>query len=110
MLHSGSRGVGNRIGSYFIERAKAEMERWFVNLPDPDLAYLPEGSELFGDYVDAVGWAQDYAAANRALMMRGHDRRRRPRARAPSSAAPRRRSTATTTTSRGSTTSARTCS
>jgi tRNA-splicing ligase RtcB len=47
MLHSGSRGIGNRIGTYFIERAKAEMERWFVTLPDPDLAYLPESSELF---------------------------------------------------------------
>lgn len=70
MLHSGSRGVGNRIGSYFIEKAKGEMRRWFVNLPDEDLAYLPEGSTLFDDYVAAVGWAQDYAAANRALMMR----------------------------------------
>jgi tRNA-splicing ligase RtcB len=69
MLHSGSRGIGNRIGSYFIERAKAEVERWFVTLPDPDLAYLPESSELFADYVAAVGWAQDYAAANRAAML-----------------------------------------
>jgi tRNA-splicing ligase RtcB len=49
MLHSGSRGIGNRIGSYFIERAKVEMRRWFVNLPDEDLAYLPQGSELFDD-------------------------------------------------------------
>jgi len=70
MLHSGSRGVGNRIGSYFIERARMEMRRWFVNLPDEDLAYLPEGSTLFDDYLEAVGWAQDYAATNRALMMR----------------------------------------
>ena len=70
MLHSGSRGVGNRIGSYFIERAKAEMRRWFVNLPDEDLAYLPEGSELFRDYLHAVEWAQDYARVNRELMMR----------------------------------------
>jgi tRNA-splicing ligase RtcB (3'-phosphate/5'-hydroxy nucleic acid ligase) len=69
MLHSGSRGVGNRIGSYFIERAKAEMRRWFVNLPDDDLAYLPQGSELFDDYLSAVGWAQRYAAAHRELMM-----------------------------------------
>jgi tRNA-splicing ligase RtcB len=69
MLHSGSRGIGNRIGSYFIERAKAEMERWFVTLPDPDLAYLPESSDLFRDYVAAVGWAQDYAAANRTVML-----------------------------------------
>jgi tRNA-splicing ligase RtcB len=69
MLHSGSRGVGNRIGSYFIERAKEDMRRWFINLPDQDLAYLPQGSEHFGDYVRAVGWAQDYAALNRQLMM-----------------------------------------
>jgi tRNA-splicing ligase RtcB len=69
MLHSGSRGVGNRIGSYFIERAKAEMRRWMVNLPDEDLAYLPQGAELFDDYVHAVRWAQDYARMNRELMM-----------------------------------------
>lgn len=69
MLHSGSRGVGNRIGTYFIERARKEMERYFINLPDKDLAYLVDGSELFGDYVQAVGWAQDYAMANRTLMM-----------------------------------------
>jgi len=69
MLHSGSRGIGNRIGSYFIERAKAEMRRWFVNLPDQDLAYLPQGSELFDDYLHAVEWAQQYAAKSRELMM-----------------------------------------
>ncbi len=69
MLHSGSRGVGNRIGSYFIEKARREMERWFVHLPDRDLAYLPEGSEYFQDYVEAVGWAQNFAATNRALML-----------------------------------------
>ncbi len=69
MLHSGSRGVGNRIGSYFIEKAKKEMERWHINLPDKDLAYLPEGSEHFQDYVESVTWAQNYALANRKLMM-----------------------------------------
>jgi tRNA-splicing ligase RtcB (3'-phosphate/5'-hydroxy nucleic acid ligase) len=69
MLHSGSRGIGNRIGSYFIERAKAEMRRWFINLPDQDLAYLPQGSELFTDYLRAVAWAQTYARTNRELMM-----------------------------------------
>jgi tRNA-splicing ligase RtcB len=69
MLHSGSRGVGNRIGSYFIERAKAEMRRWCIHLPDQDLAYLPQGSELFDDYVHAVEWAQRYARKNRELMM-----------------------------------------
>ncbi len=70
MLHSGSRGVGNRIGSYFIERAKEEMRRWFIALPDAELAYLPEGSAVFDDYVEAVRWAQDFAAVNRAVMMR----------------------------------------
>jgi tRNA-splicing ligase RtcB len=69
MLHSGSRGVGNRIGSHFIELAKREMERFFIHLPDSDLAYLPEGTVHFGHYVEAVGWAQDYAAQNRELMM-----------------------------------------
>lgn len=69
MLHSGSRGVGNRIGSHFIALARKEMERWFVNLPSRDLAYLPEGSRYFGDYWDAVKWAQDYARTNRELMM-----------------------------------------
>lgn len=69
MLHSGSRGVGNRIGSYFIAKAKREMERWHIHLPDQDLAYLPEGSELFDDYVDAVHWAQRFARLNRELMM-----------------------------------------
>ncbi len=69
MLHSGSRGIGNRIGTYFIERAKEEMKRWFVNLPDADLAYLPEGSELFDDYVQAVSWAQGFARTNREVMM-----------------------------------------
>ncbi|QSQ24639.1 RtcB family protein [Pyxidicoccus parkwayensis] len=69
MLHSGSRGVGNRIGSHFIELAKEDMRRFFINLPDADLAYLPEGTEHFDDYVFAVSWAQDYAATNRQLML-----------------------------------------
>jgi tRNA-splicing ligase RtcB len=69
MLHSGSRGVGNRIGSYFIELAKKEMERHFINLPDKNLAYFPEGSKYFDDYVEAVEWAQDFAMENRRLMM-----------------------------------------
>ncbi len=69
MLHSGSRGLGNRIGSHFIEKAKKDMRRWFINLPDEDLAYIPDGSELFGDYVRAVAFAQNYAAVNRELMM-----------------------------------------
>ena len=69
MLHSGSRGAGNRIGAYFIEKAKSEMRRWFINLPDEDLAYIPDGSELFGDYWNALKWAQDFAAANREIML-----------------------------------------
>ncbi|MBO9708481.1 MAG: RtcB family protein [Caulobacter sp.] len=69
MLHSGSRGVGNRFGTFFIERAKHEMRRWFINLPDEDLAYFAEGSEGFIDYVRAVSWAQKYALANREVMM-----------------------------------------
>lgn len=70
MLHSGSRGIGNRIGTYFIDLAKQEMRKWFVNLPDQDLAYLPQGSTHFKDYCDAVSWAQGYALLNRELMMR----------------------------------------
>lgn len=69
MLHSGSRGVGNRVGSYFIELAKKDMRTWMIALPDEDLAYLPEGTEHFHDYVEAVSWAQDFAARSRALMM-----------------------------------------
>jgi tRNA-splicing ligase RtcB (3'-phosphate/5'-hydroxy nucleic acid ligase) len=70
MLHSGSRGIGNKIGTYFIERAKQELRRWFINLPDADLAYIPEGSDLFNDYVEALQWAQDFARTNREVMMR----------------------------------------
>jgi tRNA-splicing ligase RtcB (3'-phosphate/5'-hydroxy nucleic acid ligase) len=69
MLHSGSRGVGNRIGTYFIEQAREEMRRQMVNLPDRDLAYLREGTTGFDEYVEAVDWAQRYAALNRRLMM-----------------------------------------
>lgn len=69
MLHSGSRGVGNRIGAHFIELAKKDMERFYIRLPDRDLAYFPEGAEHFDDYVEAVGWAQRFAERNRALMM-----------------------------------------
>src|SRR6185312_11682831 len=70
MLHSGSRGVGNRIGSYFIELAKEDMRTWQVNLPDQNLAYLAEGTSHFDDYVEAVGWAQRFARLNREQMMR----------------------------------------
>jgi tRNA-splicing ligase RtcB (3'-phosphate/5'-hydroxy nucleic acid ligase) len=69
MLHSGSRGIGNAIGSYFIELAKKDSQRNGLQLPDRDLAYFPEGASHFDDYVEAVGWAQDYARANRAEML-----------------------------------------
>lgn len=68
MLHSGSRGIGNRIGTYFISKAKEEMERWHIPLENKDLAYLPEGTELFNDYWQALTWAQNYARINRELM------------------------------------------
>jgi tRNA-splicing ligase RtcB len=70
MLHSGSRGVGNAIGRYFIAAAKKDMQRHQLVLPDRDLAYLSEGSALFDDYVEAVHWAQEYALTNRREMMR----------------------------------------
>jgi tRNA-splicing ligase RtcB len=69
MLHSGSRGIGNAIASYFIELARKDMERWMIQLPDRDLAYFPEGSEHFADYVEAVHWAQEYAMQNRVSML-----------------------------------------
>lgn len=69
MLHSGSRGIGNLIGRYFIERAKRRVERYGIALPDADLAYFPEDTDDFNDYVQAVEWAQDYALENRRAMM-----------------------------------------
>ncbi|MBK8976185.1 MAG: RtcB family protein [Planctomycetes bacterium] len=69
MLHSGSRGVGNRIGMHFIALAQKDMRRHLADLPDKDLAYFREGSEHFDDYVHAVEWAQVYARTNRDLMM-----------------------------------------
>ena len=70
MLHSGSRGIGNAIGTYFINKAKEDMRRWFINLPDEDLAYLPEGSENFNAYIHALHWAQEFARRNRETMMK----------------------------------------
>lgn len=69
MLHSGSRGVGNAIGTMFIELAQQDMRQHIANLPDRDLAYFEEGSRHFDDYVEAVGWAQEYARRNREVMM-----------------------------------------
>ena len=69
MLHSGSRGVGNAIADYFIKLARKDMERWMIQLPDRDLAYFPEGSEHFADYVQGVHWAQEYAMQTRQSML-----------------------------------------
>ena len=69
MLHSGSRGVGNAIGTYFIELAQMDMRQHIANLPDRNLAYFEEGSPHFDDYIEAVGWAQDFARRNRNVMM-----------------------------------------
>ena len=69
MLHSGSRGIGNMIGQLFIELARKDMKKHFINLPDRDLSYLVEGTDHFDDYVEAMSWAQDYAAENRRAMM-----------------------------------------
>jgi tRNA-splicing ligase RtcB len=71
MLHSGSRGTGNRIGTYFINAAKEGIvkETLDFHLVDKDLAFLTEGSQLFDDYIEAMHFAQDYAMANRELMM-----------------------------------------
>ena len=70
MLHSGSRGLGNVIGTYFIELAKKEAQHRFGHVPDKDLSYFAEGSTSFDDYVEAVEWAQAYAYENRREMMR----------------------------------------
>lgn len=71
MLHSGSRGIGNKIGTYFIEAARREMERYHIlpYLADKDLSYLVEHTELYDDYVEAVHWAQEFAQLNREVMM-----------------------------------------
>jgi len=69
MLHSGSRGIGNMIGTYYINKGKELMNQFHITLPDGDLAYLPEGTDLFEDYVAAVQWAQDYAMENRKAML-----------------------------------------
>jgi tRNA-splicing ligase RtcB (3'-phosphate/5'-hydroxy nucleic acid ligase) len=69
MLHSGSRGLGNRIGTYFIEKAKEDMRRRGIALADRNLAYLSEGTDGFAEYVQAVRFAQDFAATNRRLML-----------------------------------------
>lgn len=71
MLHSGSRGMGNKIGSFFIDRAKEDMARRHMMsfLPDQDLAFLSEGDALYDDYMEGVGIGQDFARENRDAMM-----------------------------------------
>ncbi|KCZ59007.1 RtcB family protein [Hyphomonas chukchiensis] len=71
MLHSGSRGTGNVIGTYFIQEAREALEKRVLgyHVPDRDLAFFVEGEDLFADYIYAVGWAQDYARLNREVMM-----------------------------------------
>ena len=69
MLHSGSRGIGNRFGEFFISMARTDCRKAGVDLPHGDLAYFTEGTEHFADYVRAVGWAQHYARLNRQVMM-----------------------------------------
>ena len=71
MLHSGSRGTGNRIGTYFISEARAALEKRVLgyHVPDRDLAFFVEGEPLFDDYIEAVDWAQDFARLNRESMM-----------------------------------------
>jgi tRNA-splicing ligase RtcB (3'-phosphate/5'-hydroxy nucleic acid ligase) len=70
MLHSGSRGLGNRIGRHYIDIAKRECERWGVKLPNKDLAWLPEGTPHFDEYMRNMVFAQDYATYNREVMRR----------------------------------------
>ena len=69
MLHSGSRGIGNQIGRHYIAKAREEMLALDVQLPARDLAYFTEGTSSFDEYLEAVGWAQDFAAENRLQML-----------------------------------------
>ena len=69
VLHSGSRGLGNKIGTYFTSKAKELCAKWFINLPDPDLAYLVQGTPEFNDYIQAVKFAQRFALKNREIML-----------------------------------------
>ena len=69
MLHSGSRGPGNKFGTYFIRLAKEMCKKWFVTLEDPDLAFLPQGTPEYERYLKALYWAQRFAWSNRMLML-----------------------------------------
>lgn len=68
VLHSGSRGIGNQLAQRHIEIAKGLMRRYFIELPDPDLAYLVQGTDQFDAYIRDLRWAQDYAFASRERM------------------------------------------
>jgi len=68
-LHSGSRGVGNRLAVQHIRTAREQCKKWWISLPDPDLAYLVEGTAEFGAYLRDLRWAQHFAALNRQEMM-----------------------------------------
>ncbi|MFE6995834.1 RtcB family protein [Microbacterium sp. NPDC057659] len=68
-LHSGSRGVGNRIATHHIAVAQRLAKQWWINLPDPDLAYLVEGTPEFTRYIRELRWAQRFALLNREEMM-----------------------------------------
>ncbi len=69
LLHSGSRGLGKKMADVHMKAAKDQCAKHFVELPDPDLAYLVEGTKEFDAYMEAVTWCQGYAKANRGLMM-----------------------------------------
>jgi tRNA-splicing ligase RtcB len=68
-LHSGSRGVGNKLAQKHIKIAQEQCRKRFISLPDPDLAYLVEGEPEFWDYMQALRWAQRFAFLNREEMM-----------------------------------------
>ena len=68
-LHSGSRGVGNRIATHHIAVAQRLAKQWWIDLPDPDLAYLVEGTPEFTRYIRELRWAQHFALLNREEMM-----------------------------------------
>jgi tRNA-splicing ligase RtcB (3'-phosphate/5'-hydroxy nucleic acid ligase) len=69
LLHSGSRHVGKTIADWHIHSAKDVMKRYFIDLPDPDLAYLVHGTHEFRDYMGDLDWAQHYAEKNRQIML-----------------------------------------
>ena len=69
VLHSGSRGIGNQLAQRAVTEAKGLMRRWFIELADPDLAYLVEGTPEFAQYVADMEWAQRYAYGSRQAMM-----------------------------------------